>query len=214
MSDKIEKIDFKQLNKELYLPKNKPMIVEVPSMQYLMVAGEGDPKSEAYQTALSLLYALTFTIKMSKMGSKEIEGYFEYVVPPLEGLWYSQEGKLDLSHRDGWHWISMIRQPEFVTQDVLEWAIVEASKKHPELPFEKAKLARLEEGTCAQIMHIGSYQDEQQSIIKIEELIEKEGYIDVSGKDRKHHEIYLSDPRRVAPEKLKTVLRIPIEKKS
>lgn len=219
----MEKLDYKKEYKDLYMPKTKPMIIEVPEITYIMVDGKGNPNtSEEYKRAMEILYGLSFTIKMSKMNGNQPEGYFEYVVPPLEGLWWTEGEKFDginNKNKDEFHWISMIRQPEFVTEEVFNWATVELKKKKPYLDFSNTKLETFKEGLCAQIMHIGPYDDEPESIKKLEKFIEEEGYIDAisdelpTGQIRNHHEIYLGDPRRTKPENLKTVIRHPIKKR-
>lgn len=207
------KFDFKKEYKDLYLPGKKPMLIDVPDMNFIMVDGQGAPGGEAYQSAMSVLYALTFTIKMSKMGAWQPEGYFEYVVPPLEGLWWSAEGRLDQSSpRETWLWTSMIRQPAFVTPDVFGWAVAECAAKKPELGVKSARFESFREGLCVQIMHIGPYAEEERSMKLLAGYMEENALVDESGKERKHHEIYLGDPRKTAPEKLRTVLRTPVLK--
>jgi len=172
-----------------------------------MVEGQGSPQSEQYQKAIQALYALTFTIKMSKMSGKQPVGYFEYVVPPLEGVWQT-----DNKTKDDWAWISMIRQTEFVTKEVFDWAVGECSKKKPEIDLSKAAFASYTEGLCVQIMHIGAYAEEKRSFDIMEEYIKRNG-LKIRGEyGYKHREIYLSDPRKTAPQKLKTVLRWQVEK--
>lgn len=216
----MEKLDYKKEYKDLYLPKTEPMLIEVPNMKFIMVEGTGNPNSESgeYQEAMKILYGLSFTIKMSKMGENKIDRYFEYVVPPLEGLWW-QEGikEIDYFHKETFKWISMIRQPEFVTKEVFEWACKELTKKKG-TNCTKAVFKEFKEGLCVQTMHIGSYDDEPATIYKIEEYIKSHnlkndiGRVLGNGMIRRHHEIYLSDPRRVEKSKLKTVIRIPVVK--
>lgn len=212
----MEKLDYKKKYKELYLPKTKPSIVEVPEMIFFAVEGQGDPNTcVEYKTAMEILYGLSFTIKMSKMNNTQPDGYFEYTVPPLEGLWYCDEVAFDgvnVVDKSKFRWLSMIRQPEFVTNDVFENAKRTFSKKKPELPLDKAKFMRFEEGLCVQIMHIGDYDSENESIEKMRVHLNKLGYAEDFSEERWHHEIYLSDPRRCAREKLKTVIRHPIVK--
>ncbi len=207
--------DFKKEYKEFYLPKNKPAIVMVPKMNYIAVRGSGDPNEEDgdYKRAIGLLYGIAFTIKMSKKADHQIDGYFDYVVPPLEGFWW-QNGKdgIDYAHKEDFHWISVIRLPDFVTKEDFDWAVSEASKKKKQ-DFSKAEFLKVEEGLCVQCMHIGSYDDEPATVAMMHEFMEQQGYeLDITDK-RLHHEIYLSDARKVAPEKLKTVIRHPIRKK-
>ena len=206
--------DFKKEYKEFYLPKNKPSIVTVPKMNYIAVRGSGNPNAEGgeYKESIGLLYGIAFTIKMSKMGDHRIDGYFDYVVPPLEGFWWQQGMTgIDYNHKEKFEWISVIRLPDFVAKADFEWAKEEATKKK-KTDFSKVELFSYDEGLCVQCMHIGSYDDEPATIDAMHEFIEKEGYVlDITDK-RIHHEIYLSDARKVAPEKLKTVIRHPIRK--
>lgn len=204
-----EKLDYKKQYKDLYMPGKKPMAVDVPDMTFMMVDGAGDPNGEVYQKAVSALYALTFTIKMSKMGGGAPAGYFEYVVPPLEGLWWS-EGPFDFDQRGAWRWTSMIRQPEFVTQEVFDWAVAQCKQKKPDIDVSAARLESFTEGLCVQVMHIGPYADEPASVELMHAYMEQNGLRDDTGLERKHHEIYLGDPRKTAPEKLRTVLRHPV----
>lgn len=209
MADK--KFDYKKEYKDLYLPKAKPMLIDVPSIQFFMVDGQGEPGGDAYQKAMKVLYAMTFTIKMSKMGVFQPDGYFDYVLPPLEGLWWSGDKALDWkASKSSWQWTSMIRQPEFVTLDVFEWAKEECIRKKPNVDISGIRLEQFSEGLCVQMMHIGPYDDEQRTMEQMRMFIGENGYEDMTGNVRKHHEIYLSDPRKTQPERLKTVLRIPV----
>ncbi len=206
------KLDYKKEYKDLYLPKTRPSVVEVPSMKFLMVDGEGDPNtSAAYQRALELLYGLSFGIKMSKLGKDCPEGYFEYVVPPLEGLWWEKEPKEE-TDKSRFCWTSMIRQPEFVTEEVVERAKAALEKKQPGLDVEAARLVTWTEGLCVQIMHIGPYDEESVSIAAMKAYAEEMGYVIDLNQHRRHHEIYLGDPRRTRPDRLKTVIRYPVKK--
>jgi hypothetical protein len=205
--------DFKKEYKEFYMPPKKPSIVTVPKMNYIAVRGQGDPNPEEseYKQAIGLLYGIAFTIKMSKMGSHKIDGYFDYVVPPLEGFWW-QEGVIgvDYSRKDDFNWISVIRLPDFVTREDFDWAVEEATKKK-KTDFSKVKFFTYEEGLCVQCMHIGPYDDEPKTVELMHKFMEEQGYeLDIT-EDRMHHEIYLSDVRKVAPEKRKTVVRHPIK---
>lgn len=206
--------DFKKEYKEFYMPKNKPSIVEVPSMNYIAVRGKGNPNAEdsEYKQSIGLLYGIAFTIKMSKKGNHQIEGYFDYVVPPLEGFWWQNNMKgIDYSRKEDFNFISIIRLPDFVTKEDFDWAIEEAAKKKKE-DFSKVEFLTYDEGLCVQCMHIGSYDDEPATIEMMHDFMTDEGYeLDITDK-RFHHEIYLSDARRVAPEKLKTVIRHPVKK--
>lgn len=209
----MDKLDYKKEYKDLYQPSSKPMVIEVPEMVFIAVDGKGDPNTcVEYKEALELLYGLSFAIKMSKMNGTQPDGYFEYVVPPLEGLWSVEGIEFDgtnITDKSSFCWRSMIRQPEFVTEAVFESAKAVLQKKKPELSVDKAKLVRFDEGLCVQIMHKGSYDSEPASIEKVRKFAAENGYReDFNG--RYHHEIYLSDPRRCAPERLKTVIRHPI----
>ena len=210
----MEKLDYKKKYKDLYQPKKVPSIIEVPEMIFITVEGAGNPNtSPEYQAALEMLYGLSFTIKMSKMNNSQPEGYFEYTVPPLEGLWYCDDVLFDgvnVKNKDKFKWVSMIRQPEFVTEEVFLWAKEGLGRKKPVLDLDKAKLMKYNEGLCVQIMHIGSYDNEAESILKMKSFIEEKGYREDFSGERRHHEIYLSDPRRCAAERLKTVIRQPI----
>lgn len=206
--------DYKKEYKEFYMPKNKPGIVEVPTMNYIAVRGEGDPNAEnsEYKESIGLLYGIAFTIKMSKKGDYRIDGYFDFVVPPLEGLWWQEDtDDIDYTHKENFKLISMIRLPDFVTREDFNWAIEEATRKK-KIDFSKVEFLTYDEGLCVQCMHIGSYDDEPATIKLMHEYAAAEGYeLDITDK-RLHHEIYLSDARKVAPEKLKTVIRHPIKK--
>ncbi len=204
--------DYKKEYKEFYMPPKTPTIVTVPPMNFIAVRGKGDPNTEdgAYKRAIGLLYGIAFTIKMSKKGDRRIEGYFDYVVPPLEGFWW-QDGLqgIDYAHKEDFKWISLIRLPDFVTKADFAWAVEEATRKK-KADFSKVEFLTYDEGLCVQCMHIGSYDDEPATVQQMHEFIEQQGYsLAISG-SRFHHEIYLSDARKVAPEKLKTVIRHPI----
>ena len=204
--------DFKKEYKEFYLPDKKPSVVLVPKMNYLAVRGQGDPnqKDGKYKQAIGLLYGIAFTIKMSKKGDHQIDGYFDYVVPPLEGFWW-QEGVtgIDYAHKEDFRWISVIRLPDFVTKADFDWAVDEATKQ---TDFSKVEYITYDEGLCVQCMHIGSYDEEPKTVALMHEYMKRQGYaLDITDQ-RLHHEIYLSDARKVAPEKLKTVIRHPVRK--
>ncbi len=206
--------DYKKEYKEFYMPKNKPEIVNVPRANYIAVRGVGNPNEEggAYQSAISVLYAVAYTLKMSYKSDYKIEGFFEYVVPPLEGFWWQPgtEG-CDYSNKDTFHWISVIRVPDFVKEEDFKWAVDTAAKKK-KMDCSRAELITMEEGLCVQIMHMGAYDDEPATIALMDEFIKENGYVNDINEDRLHHEIYLSDARKVAPEKWKTVIRHPIKK--
>jgi len=204
--------DFKKECKEFYLPDKKPGIILVPKMNYIAVRGQGDPNQDdgEYKQAIGLLYGIAFTIKMSKKGEHQIDGYFDYVVPPLEGFWW-QPGVtgIDYAHKENFQWISVIRLPDFVTKADFDWAVDEATKKK-KTDFSKVEYMAYDEGLCVQCMHIGSYDDEPKTVALMHEYLKQQGYaLDITDR-RLHHEIYLSDARKVAPEKLKTVIRHPI----
>lgn len=207
--------DYKKEYKEFYMPKNAPGLADVPPMNFIAVRGQGDPNAEdgEYKQAIGLLYAVAFTIKMSKKSDHRIDGYFDYVVPPLEGFWW-QDGAdgIDSAHKEDFRWISLIRLPDFVTREDFEWAIGEAQRKKKN-DFSKVEFFTYHEGMCVQCMHVGSYDDEPETIGRMHRYAEENGYdIDITD-TRYHHEIYLSDARRVPPEKRKTVLRLPVKRK-
>lgn len=205
--------DFKKEYKEFYMPPRKPGIVNIPKMNYIAVRGTGDPNSEngEYKESIGLLYAVAFTIKMSKLGSHRMAGYFDYVVPPLEGFW-RQEGSdsIDYSYKEKFHFISAIRLPDFVTADEFNWAVGEAARKK-KLDLSKVEFFTYDEGLCVQCMHIGPYDDEPKTIEAMHEHAAQNGCVPDIRAERMHHEIYLSDPRKCAPERLKTVVRHPIK---
>ena len=206
--------DFKKEYKEFYMPKGKPEIVTVPKMNYISVRGKGNPNEEdgEYKKSIELLYGIAYTIKMSKKGDHKIEGYFDYVVPPLEGFWRQENvDGIDYSRKENLQWISVIRLPDFVTKADFEWAIEEATRKK-KMDFSKVEFLTLEEGLCVQCMHSGSYDDEPATVAAMDKFIGDNGYENDISDTRRHHEIYLSDARKVAPEKLKTVIRHPIKK--
>ena len=204
--------DFRKEYKEFYMPKNTPGIVNVPPMNYIAVRGQGDPNQEdgEYKQSIGLLYGIAYTIKMSKKGDHRIEGYYDYVVPPLEGFWW-QDGVrgIDYAHKDDFRWISVIRLPDFVTAYDLSWAVDEAARKKKS-DFSRVEFLTYNEGLCVQCMHIGSYDDEPVTVAGMHEYMEAQGYVLDITEQRMHHEIYLSDARKVAPGKLKTVIRHPI----
>ena len=204
--------DFKKEYKELYVPATRPGIVRVPVMNYLAVRGKGDPNEEGgvYKRALEQLYGVAYTLKMSYKGDYRIEGFFEYVVPPLEGLWWGEEGEIDYAHKEGFCFISMIRLPDFVTERDVEWAKNEAARKK-KMDFSQVEFFRYDEGLCVQCMHIGPYDDEPATIRSMRDYAESQGYAIALDEHRRHHEIYLGDPRKTAPDKLKTVIRYPIK---
>ncbi len=206
--------DFKKEYKELYMPAAEPAIVEVPSMNFLAVRGQGnpnDPEGE-YAAAIEMLYGVAYTLKMSYKGDYRIDGFFEYVVPPLEGLWWQPEpGAIDYAHKELFRWISLIRLPDFVARKEFEWAVAEATRRKKR-DFSKVEFMPYHEGACVQCMHTGPYDDEPATIGRMQAFAAQQGMkFDIS-LQRPHHEIYLSDPRRCAPAKLKTVVRLPVMK--
>ncbi len=207
--------DFKKEYKEFYLPKNVPQIVTVPRANYIAVRGKGNPNEDGgeYKTAVSVLYVVAYTLKMSYKTDYKIEGFFEYVVPPLEGFWWQQDdiAGIDYADKSAFHWISVIRLPDFITKKDFDWAVETASKKK-KLDCTGAEFLSIEEGLCVQMMHIGAFDNELETVVMMDKYLEESGYVnDFTGK-RRHHEIYLSDPRKTAPEKCKTVIRHPIRK--
>ena len=206
--------DFKKEYKEFYLAKNEPQIVLVPPMNYVAVQGTGDPNEEggAYKAAIAVLYAVSYTIKMSKLGDHRIDGYYDFVVPPLEGFWW-QDGVqgVDYTSKSSFHWINVIRLPDFVTQEDFDWAVAEATRKK-KLDCSIAEFLTIDEGECVQIMHIGPYDDEPATVAVMDQYLAANGYENDFSLTRMHHEIYLSDARKIAPEKWKTVIRHPVKK--
>ncbi len=206
--------DYKKEYKEFYMPKKKPSIVEIPKMNYIALRGKGNPNDEngEYKNSIGLLYAIAFTIKMSYKGTHKIDGYFEYVVPPLEGFWWQENTQgFDYNRKEDMHFISVIRLPDFVTEDDFKWAVDEATQKKKQ-DFSKVEFFTYDEGVCVQCMHIGSYDNEPETATLMHKHMEENGYeLDITD-SRLHHEIYLSDPRRCDESKLKTVLRHPIKK--
>lgn len=207
--------DYKKEYKEFYMPKNKPSIVEIPKMNYIAVRGKGNPNAEdgEYKKSIGLLYAIAFTIKMSYKGSHKIDGYFEYVVPPLEGFWWQDGNRngIDYNDKESLNFISVIRLPDFVTQKDFDWAIEEATDKKKQ-DFSKVEFLTYDEGVCVQCMHIGSYDNEPATVDLMHRYMTENGYeLDITS-ERLHHEIYLSDPRRCDVSRLKTVIRHPIKK--
>ncbi len=195
------------------MPPKKPVIEHIPPMNYVAVRGQGNPNSEDgdYKKSIGILYAISYTIKMSKLGKHKLDGYFDYVVPPLEGLWWLKDGKpFDYSRKDEFCWVSMIRLPDFVKKADFDWAVSKATIKK-NMDLSSAEFFMLDEGLCVQCMHIGNYDSEPITVNSMRTYTNEQGYeFDLSG-TRLHHEIYLSDPRKCAPEKLKTVIRIPIK---
>lgn len=207
--------DFKKEYKEYYMPAARPEIVTVPKANYIAVRGTGDPNAAggAYQAAIGILYTLSYTIKMSYKSDHKIEGFFEYVVPPLEGFW-QQKGirGVDYANKSAFHWISVIRLPDFVAKADFDWAVETAAKKK-KLDCACAEFLTIDEGLCVQILHIGPFENEPESVAKMDAFLAANGYENDLGETRLHHEIYLSDAKRVDPSKWKTVIRHPIKKR-
>ena len=206
--------DFKKEYKEFYKPKNKPEIVDVPKANYIAVRGKGDPNEEggAYKQAISVLYAVAYTLRMSYKTDYKIKGFFEYVVPPLEGFWWQDHTDgIDYTDKSAFNWISVIRLPDFVTQKDFEWAVETATKKK-KLDCSSAEFMTIDEGLCVQIMHIGPFDNEPETVALMDEYVAQNGYMNDMNEGRLHHEIYMSDARKVAPEKWKTVIRHPIKR--
>lgn len=206
--------DFKKEYKAFYMPKNKPGIITVPKANYIAVRGSGNPNEEdgAYQRAIGVLYAVAYTLKMSYKSDYQIEGFFEYVVPPLEGFWWQEnvEG-VDYSDKSAFHWISVIRLPDFVTKKDFDWAVQAAAKKK-KIDCSSAEFFTVEEGLCVQMMHLGPFDDEPESVALMDAYLQEHGYVNDLNEERLHHEIYMSDARKVPPEKWKTVIRHPVKK--
>lgn len=204
--------DFKKEYKEFYMPKNKPEIITVPTANYIAVRGQGNPNEEggAYQQALSVLYAVAYTLKMSYKSDYKIEGFFEYIVPPLEGFWWQKHvNSVNYSDKSAFHWISVIRIPDFISKKDFDWAVQTAAKKK-KIDCSSAEFLTIEEGLCVQMMHLGPFDNEPESIALMDAYIKEHGYENDLNETRLHHEIYMSDARKVAPEKWRTVIRHPI----
>jgi hypothetical protein len=206
-------LDYKKEYKDLYLPKIEPVLINIPEINYVAITGKGNPNdiNGEYKNAIEILYGIQYTIKMSKKGTYIPDGYFDYVVPPLEGFWWS-DNETEMKNKSKYNWISVIRLPEYVTKDVFIWACTEASKKK-KIDTSKAQFIKIKEGLCVQCMHMGSFDDEPKTLKSIDEFIEKNNLIKDMNDKRRHHEIYLSDPRKTEEIKMKTVLRIPVKNK-
>ncbi len=205
--------DFKKEYKELYMPKNKPEIIVVPSTNYIAVRGHGNPNDEGgtYQQAIGVLYAVAYTLKMSHKTDYKIDGFYEYVVPPLEGFWWQDNAEgADYGNKDTFNWISVIRLPDFITPKDFDWAVETATKKK-KLDCSSAEFLTVDEGLCVQMMHLGSFDDEPVTVAIMDKFLEENGYVNDLNDIRLHHEIYLSDVRKVPSEKWKTVIRHPIK---
>lgn len=211
----MKKVDFKTAEKKLYQPPATPGVIEVPTLRFLMVDGKGNPNEPggSYQTAVELLYTLAYSIKMMPKNSHTPQGYFDYVVPPLEGLWWLLDQKeFDYKDKSKFCWTAMLRQPEFVTEAVLGEAVQLAQRKKPQLPFSLVRLSDVSEGLCVQCMHLGPYDDEPATLERMNAFITENGLVLDLSDTRRHHEIYLSDPRKTIPEKMRTVLRQPVRR--
>ncbi len=218
----MDKIDYKQLNKELYAPKTEPSVTQVPAMNFIMVDGHGNPNEEGgeYQKAVELIYSLSYMIKMSNKKNSSDPTHFDYVVPPLEGLWWLEDkNDMDFTRKDNYCWTSMIRLPDFITKEFFLQAVAAVQNKNPELDVTKARFQTYEEGLCVQCMHIGPYAIEDITLTKMEDYIHTHGLIynisntSPEGITLRHHEIYLSDPRKSNPDTMKTIIRHPIRMK-
>lgn len=206
--------DFKKEYKAFYMPKEKPEIITVPAANYIAVRGKGNPNEEdgAYQQAVRVLYAVAYTLKMSYKSDYKIEGFFEYAVPPLEGFWWQENVEdVDFSDKSAFHWISVLRLPDFITKEHFDWAVRTAAQKK-RMDCSSAEFLTIDEGLCVQILHVGAFDDEPRSVAHMDAFIQEKGYENDRTGNRFHHEIYLSDPRRTAPEKWKTVIRHPIKR--
>jgi len=206
--------DFKKEYKEFYLPKDAPQIVTVPKANYVAVRGKGNPNEEGgeYQQAVGVLYSVAYTLKMSYKTDYKMEGFFEYVVPPLEGFWWQDgvEG-CDYTRKEEFHWISLIRLPDFVTEKDFNWAVQTATAKK-KMDCSKAEFLTVDEGLCVQIMHHGPFDDESATVELMKKYITENGYVFDLSETRRHHEIYLSDPRKGSPDKNRCVIRYPVKK--
>ena len=190
--------DFKKEYKEFYMPKNRPQIVTVPAANYIAMRGKGDPNVEggAYQQAIGVLYAVAYTLKMSYRTDYKIEGFFEYVVPPLEGFWWQDDVcGVDYSDKSSFCWISVIRLPDFVSREDFDWAVQTAAKKK-KLDCSCAEFLTIEEGLCVQMMHLGPFDEEPQTVALMEQYLEEQGYVTDITEKRLHHEIYMSDDQK------------------
>lgn len=206
--------DFKKEYREFYMPKNRPEIVDVPKANYIAVRGTGDPNEEggAYRQAIAVLYSVAYTLKMSYMTDYRIEGFFDYVVPPLEGFWWQDNAEgFDYNDKSAFNWLSVIRLPDFITPKDFEWAVETAARKK-KLDCSSAEFITMEEGLCVQIMHVGPFDNEPATIALMDGYLAENGYVNDFSETRLHHEIYMSDVRKVAPEKWKTVIRHPVRK--
>lgn len=206
--------DFKKEYREFYMPKNRPEIVNVPKANYIAVRGTGDPNEEggAYRQSIAVLYSVAYTLKMSYMTDYRIEGFFDYVVPPLEGFWWQDHAEgFDYNDKSAFNWISVIRLPDFITRKDFEWAVATATRKK-KLDCSSAEFITIEEGLCVQIMHVGPFDNEPATIALMDEYLAENGYANDFSETRLHHEIYMSDVRKTAPEKWKTVIRHPVRK--
>lgn len=205
------KLDYKKADQDLYQAGKKPALVEVPPKRMFCVDGKGEPQGAAYQAAMNALYSVTFTLKMSKMGPWQPEGYFDYVLPPLEGFWWSEGGALDqTAPKSTWLWTSCLRAPEYATEEVFAWAREECRKKKPEVDLTGLRLETVDEGLCVQALHVGPYETESATLQAMTAFAGEQGLRIETGDVRKHHEIYLGDPRKTAPEKWRTILRLPV----
>ena len=209
-----DKRDYKKEYRDLYQPGKRPSLVDVPPIPMFLVDGAGDPSGAAYQAAMSALYTVTFTLKMSRLGPWQPEGYFDYVLPPLEGFWWTEEGGHDLLSvpRSTWRWTSALRAPEYATPQVLHWALEECARKKPGVDLSGVRLETVTEGLCVQCLHVGPYDAETAAMERMMAFAGEQALRPSDDPARRHHEIYLGDPRRVPPEKWRTILRLPVER--
>jgi hypothetical protein len=211
----MDKLDYKKLTKELYLPKVEPSLVQVPEMKFIQIDGKGNPNDidGEYHKAVETLYAISYGIKMLPRNGITPEGYFDYVVPPLEGLWWLEDDSdRNFTNKSKFLWTSMIRQPDFVNVELFKAVLQKVSEKKPDLPLSQTRLVSFSEGLCVHCMHIGSFDEEQVTVEKIDQFIEKNNLLNDFSESRKHHEIYLSDPRKTDRSKLKTIIRHPVKR--
>lgn len=201
------KLDYKKEYKELYLPKNKPVLITVPDMNFIMIEGKGDPNGEEFSLATAALYSLSYAIKMSYKSQDVPTNYYDYIVFPLEGIWDLVDKTKPLTEKSNFKYKIMIRQPDFLTFQLFERFLAETKKKKTNSYFDNVSFGTLSEGLCCQILHIGSYDDEPTSFEMMRQFCEGNG---VERTSNKHREIYLSDPRKTEAHKLKTVLRYQI----
>ena len=204
----MDKIDYKKAFKDLYIPKNSASIIEVPSINFAIIVGKGDPNAEEFGLATAALYSFSYAVKMSYKSTQVPQGFYDYTVFPLEGVWDLIDKTKSSTDKSNFAYSIMIRQPDFLTKDLFERFISEAQKKKPNVYLEKTEYGSIAEGLCCQILHTGSFDDEPASLEKMKQFCKINGYERLS---LKHREIYLSDPRKTEASKLKTVLRFQVK---